>query len=377
MSTRAAEDPRLAAAGRRAAVGGLVVAGRSGPGSSSAAYRRLSRRRKVILAGLGVVLIASIVLDVALGPSGLGLGVVARALVDPGSVTAAQHTIVWQLRLPVALMAVLVGACLAAGGAEMQTILGNPLAEPFTLGISAAAGFGAATAVVAGISVIPIAGVFFIAGDAWVAAMIACLLVVAFSRLRAASAETMVLLGIALVFLFNALLGFFQYISSAEATEEIVFWTLGSLGRSTWTTVAVTAAVLALVGPFLVANSWKLSVLRMGDERAASMGVNVTRLRLTVLVGVSLLAATAVAFVGIIGFVGLVGPHIARMLVGEDHRYFLPASTLIGATLLSLTAILSEFLIPGAIIPIGIVTAMIGVPVFLTVVFSRRRQLWG
>lgn len=349
----------------------------SAPAPSEAAYRRRARRRILIIAGLCLVLVGSIVLDVALGPSGLGLDTVARALFDPGSVNAVDHTIVWQLRLPVALMAALVGACLAIGGAEMQTILGNPLAEPFTLGISAAAAFGAAMAVVAGISVIPVAGVFFIAGDAWVAAMLACLLIVAFSRLRSASAETMVLLGIALVFLFNALLGFFQYIASAEATEEIVFWTLGSLGRSTWATVAITAGALLVVGPFLVASSWKLTLLRMGDERAASMGVNVARLRVGVLLGVSLLAATAVAFVGIIGFVGLVGPHIARMLVGEDHRYFLPASAVVGATLLSLTAILSEFLIPGAIVPIGIVTAIIGVPVFLAVVFSRRRQLWG
>lgn len=352
------------------------AAGAPGVGASSG-YRRLARKRLVIIAALVIVLVASAIVNIAWGPSSTPIAQVVKALAAPGSVNAEVSTIVWQLRLPVALMAILVGAALSAGGAEMQTILGNPLAEPFTLGISAAAGFGAAVAVVLGISVVPFAGSLFIAGNAWVAAMIACAVIVAFSRLRSSGAETMILLGIALVFLFNALLSFMQYISSAEATQEIVFWTLGSLGRSSWTTVVILAAALAVVGPVLAANNWKLTAMRMGDERAASMGVHVERVRILVLIAVSLLAATAVAFVGIVGFVGLIGPHIARMLVGEDHRFFLPAATLVGAALLSVTSVVSQVIIPGAIIPIGIVTAVIGVPVFLIVIFSRRRRLWG
>lgn len=351
--------------------------GVSTPDTAGARYRRLVRRRLWFIGAVAVFLVISIIVNVAWGPSSIPVPEVIRSLVSPGSTTAEVSTIVWQLRLPVALMAVLVGAALSAAGADMQTILGNPLAEPFTLGISAAAAFGAAVAVVLGVSVSPVTGELFIAGNAWVAAVIASGIVVFFSRLRSAGAETMILLGIALVFLFDGLMAFVQYISSPEATQEVVFWSMGSLARSSWTTVGILGAVLLVVLPFLAANNWKLTMLRMGDDRAAAAGINVNRVRITVLLAVSLLAATAVAFVGIVGFVGLIGPHVARMLVGEDHRFFLPASTLLGAALMSLTALVSQLIIPGAVVPIGIVTSVIGVPVFLFVIFSRRRQLWG
>jgi iron complex transport system permease protein len=276
-----------------------------------------------------------------------------------------------------ALMAAVVGASLAVAGAEMQTILNNPLASPFTLGISAAAGFGAAVALVLGVSVIPFAGIFSVAGNAFACALVACLAIHAFSLLRGVTTETMVLLGIALVFLFNALLALLQYVASETALQQVVFWTLGSLAKADWPKLGLTSAVLCLVTPLFARAAWPLTALRMGDERARSLGVDVHRLRLGVLLGVSLLAAVPVAFVGTVGFVGLVGPHVARMLVGEDQRYFLPASALAGAVLLSATSIVSKAILPGVMIPIGIITALIGVPFFLGLIFTRRRQLWS
>ena len=340
-------------------------------------YRQITRRKQLTLGGFVALLLACIVADVTIGPSGLTYLDVLATIFAPATADVARRAIVWDIRLPMALMAVAVGASLAIAGAEMQTILNNPLASPFTLGISAAAGFGAAVALVLGVGLLPFGGIFFVAGNAFVCAMIASLLIYACSLMRGVTAETMVLLGIALVFLFNALLALLQYVASEQALQQVIFWMLGSLSRADWPKVGLTTAVILLVTPFFARAAWQLTALRLGDERARSLGIDVRRLRLIVLLGVSLLAATPVAFVGTIGFVGLVGPHVARMLVGEDQRYFLPMSALAGAILLSLTSIVSKSVIPGVLIPVGIITSLIGVPFFLGLIFSRRRQLWS
>ena len=341
-------------------------------------YGDVTRRKKIMLGLLGPALILLILADISIGPSGLTILDVARIIAFPSSADITRYAIVWGIRLPVALMAVVVGASLAIAVAEMQTILNNPLASPFTLGISAAASFGAAIALVLGVSLIPLAGgIFFVAGNAFVFAMIAALIIFAFSMMRGVTAETMVLLGIALVFLFQALLALLQYIASEQALQQVVFWSLGSLSKASWPKLGLTDLVVLLTTPFFMHASWQLTALRLGDERARALGVDVQRLRLIVLVGVSLLAATAVAFVGTIGFVGLVGPHVARMLVGEEQRYFLPASAIAGAILLAATSLVSKSILPGVIIPVGIITALIGVPFFLALIFSRRRQLWS
>jgi iron complex transport system permease protein len=339
-------------------------------------YNRITRRKAWTVAALGALLLGSTLVDVVAGPAGLTLGEVLVAVLAPDGVDAAQRVIVWDIRLPMALMAVVVGASLAVAGAEMQTILNNPLASPFTLGVSAAAGFGAALAIVLGVSVLPFVGVFLIAGNAFAFALLAALVIHVFSKLRGVSSETMVLLGIALVFLFSALLSLLQYVASEQALQQVVFWALGSLSKASWPKLAITAGVLAAVTPLFVVQTWRLTALRLGDEKAKSLGVDVARLRLLVLAAVSLLAAASVAFVGTIGFVGLVGPHVARMLVGEDQRYFLPTSALAGALLLSVTSIASKAIIPGVILPVGIITALVGVPFFLSLILAKRRQLW-
>jgi iron complex transport system permease protein len=147
---------------------------------------------------------------------------------------------------------------------------------------------------------------------------------------------------------------------------------MGSLADADWPPVGVLALVLAVTFPFSLASAWYMTALRFGDERARSYGIDVARLRFFTLLRVSLLAASAVAFVGTVGFVGLVGPHIARLLVGEDHRFLLPASLLTGALVMSLAATLSKVIIPGLLLPVGIVTSLVGLPVFIVLVHRNR-----
>lgn len=339
-------------------------------------YGRITRRKLLLLIGFVIVLLGTLTLDVALGPARLSLWDVVRTIIAPQASSVQERVIVWDIRLPMALMAIMVGASLGLGGAEMQTILNNPLASPFTLGISAAASFGAALAIVIGVSVLPLGGTSLIAGNAFIFATIAALFIYFVSSLKGVTTETMVLLGIALVFLFSSLLALLQYIASEQALQQVVFWSLGSLAKASWTKISITAVIFVATLPLFATHVWKLTALRLGDEKAESLGINVERLRLHVLLAVSLLAGVSVAFVGTIGFVGLVGPHIARMLVGEDQRYFLPASALSGAILLSLTSIVSKSIIPGVLIPVGIITSLVGVPFFLSLILTKRRQLW-
>lgn len=342
--------------------------------SASADYRqRNARRVRLIVLGL-VALIVAVALDVSIGPGNLALGDVLRALADPSGVEPRLSVIVWDLRLPIALMALTVGAMLGLSGAGMQTILSNPLADPFTLGVSAAATVGASVAIVFGWSVIPGAGVFIVTANAFVFALSASLVLFFMTRLRGVSAETMILVGIALLFTCNAITALLQYRSNEVQLTQIVFWTLGSLARATWGKVEIAAVLIAVALPFFLMRGWALTALRLGDERAESLGVRVDRLRLEILVATSLLAAVSVSFVGGIGFIGLVGPHIARLLVGEDQRFFLPVATIASATLLSLASSVSKAINPGVIYPIGIITALIGVPFFISLVMSIRSK---
>jgi iron complex transport system permease protein len=339
-------------------------------------YRALTRRKQVLLAALAAMLLGSLIFDLTLGPAQLGLVDVMQALVAPGDATLQVRVVVWEIRLPVALMAVVVGAALSLAGALMQTILSNPLASPFTLGLSAAASFGAALGLAFGVAVVPFLADYIVPLNAFLMAMLTAALIHVLSLRRGVTAETIVLLGIALVFTFNALLALVQYFATEQAVAAIVFWTMGSLTKATWPKLAVTCVVIVAVLPVLARRVWALTALRLGDDKAASFGVNVRRLRLQTLIIVSLLAAFPVAFVGTIGFIGIVGPHIARMLIGEDQRFFLPASMLAGAVILSLSSVISKTLITGTIFPIGVVTSLIGIPFFMSLVLSSKRRAW-
>jgi iron complex transport system permease protein len=338
-------------------------------------YGRLLRRRALIVALLGLVCLAGLFIDVSTGPSSLGFLETIKGILQPSSLSRANEVIIWQIRLPVAVMAPLVGIALALAGAEMQTILNNSLASPFTLGVSSAAAFGAALAIVLGIGIPGIPDSWLVTGNAFLFALGSVLLLQAAATRVTSGVDALVLFGIGLVFTFNAAVALLQFVASADALQQLVFWSMGSLSRSNWSAIGVLVTVIACVTPFALAASWKMTALRLGEERALSFGINVYRLRFFSLLRISLLAATAVAFVGTIGFIGLIGPHIARMLIGEDHRFLLPASALTGAAVMSFASIISKLMITGVVIPIGVVTAFVGLPVFFMLVFRQGRRL--
>ncbi|MEM6890091.1 MAG: iron ABC transporter permease [Pseudomonadota bacterium] len=342
----------------------------------AAGYRRRAFRRVALVLVAAVTLFVTVLVDVITGPADLSFWRVAQVIVNPSIATTKEEVIIWDLRLPVAMMAVVVGAMLGVSGAELQTILNNPLAEPFTLGLSMAASFGAAVAIVLGWSILPGVGALFVTVNAFIFAMVASLLLFFVTRLRGANPETMILMGIAMMFTFNALLAFLQYGASELQLAQLIFWQLGSLARATWPKVAICVAILAIMLPYFLSRSWALTALRMGEDKAAALGVNVSALRLMVLAGVSLLSAVAVSFVGAIAFVGLVAPHIARIIVGEDQRGFLPLSALAGALILSGTSIVSKAITPGIVYPIGMITSLIGIPFFVSLILGQRKRHW-
>lgn len=335
-------------------------------------YHQVLRQRMLLIGVLVLAILASLILDFTLGPAGLSLDTLWQALTQPDSVDAGTRVIVWDIRLPYALMAIVVGFSLGLAGAEMQTILNNPLASPFTLGVSSAAAFGAALAIILGIGIPGVPDQWFISANAFVFALFAALMLDGITRWTRVSTSGVVLFGIALVFTFNALVSMMQFIASEDTLQGLVFWTMGSLARASWEKLGVLTAAFAILLPFSMLSSWKLTALRLGEDRAISFGIDVRRLRLATLLRISILSALAVAFVGPIGFIGLVAPHIARMIFGEDHRYYLPASALIGALVLSLASVASKNLIPGVIIPVGIVTSLVGVPFFLSIILRHR-----
>lgn len=339
-------------------------------------YEKITWRKYVLLVSLAVTCMLTLIIDVSTGPAQLSISEVFFTIISPNDSDPTTHVIIWVIRLPMALMAISVGASLAIAGAEMQTILDNPLASPYTLGVSAGAGFGAALALVLGVGVIPHTETVLVPLNAFLFSTLTCLLIFFISKIRGVSTETMVLSGIALLFLFNSLLALLQYLASEEELQAVVFWLFGSLLKTTWPKLGVASMVLLVTTPLLLKDAWKLTALRLGDEKAKSLGLNVERLRLKVFIWISVLAAAAVCFVGTIGFIGLVGPHIARMFVGEDQRFFLPVSAFAGAVLLSAASTGSKLIIPGAIFPIGIITAFIGVPFFLSLILLKRRRFW-
>ena len=343
--------------------------------AASHGYRRLLARRVCLLLVIGCALLGSVLLDLSTGSSGMGLGQLLQGLLHPQTLDATDRVIIWNVRLPYALMAVLVGAALSLAGAEMQAILNNPLASPFTLGVSSAAALGASLVIVFPLSSALLSRDSLVALAAFVFACASMFLLHGMSRLRGAGVETLVLFGIALVFSCNALVALLQLLATEDVLQQLVFWSLGSVARANWDKLGILALVLGLTAPFSLHAASRMTLLRMGEERAQSLGVEVRRLRFFALLRISLLSATAVAFVGTIGFIGLVGPHIARIMIGEDQRFLFPASALVGALLLSLSSVVSKVIMPGVIVPVGIVTALVGVPIFVVLVFKRGRQL--
>jgi iron complex transport system permease protein len=336
------------------------------------AYRQRQLRRSLFMAALLTAMLALTCLDLMSGATRIDVPGLWRLLLSTGPSDPTMQAIVWHIRMPQALMALLVGAALGLAGAEMQTVLNNPLASPFTLGVSSAAALGAALTLILGWRVAGIPADYVLVFNAFALAVACAMMLDAVARRSHIGAAAIVLFGIALVFTFNALLALVQLMANAADLQDLVFWMMGSLARSDWNKVAMMGAGLLLVFPFSLGNAWQLTAMRFGDDRAASFGVDVQRVRRNALLRVSVLAALAVALVGVIGFVGLIAPHIARRLWGEDHRWYLPASACVGCVILIAASVASKLISDQMIVPVGIVTTLVGIPFFVVTLMRRR-----
>ncbi len=285
-----------------------------------------------------------------------------------------EEIVVWQLRLPRIFLGIIAGIGLGLAGAVMQAILRNPLASPYTLGISSGAGFGASLAILAGAGIV--GGKYLIVGNAFVFALLVSFIILALSSRKGATPETMILAGIAMMYLFGAMTTILQYFGEAEAVKEAVFWMVGDLNRASWPVVTIILGVLACCVPLLMLKSWDLNVMGAGDETAKSLGVNVKRTRVITMVLSTFLVATIVCFTGTIGFIGLVAPHMTRLAIGGDNKYVLPVSGLLGAVILISADLVARRIIAPVILPVGAVTAFMGAPLFLYLIMRRRREYW-
>ena len=330
-----------------------------------------NRNKKLALAIFLVLSIVCVIADIFIGSQGLTFTQVIHALIHPQTSDIASKIIVWNIRMPMALMAPLIGAALALAGAQMQTTLNNPLADPYTFGVSAAAGFGASLVITNVIAIPFVPAQYQIALMAFIMCLLTTFLIAAISSVKRISIEGVMLFGIAVMFAYDSLLTMMQYVASETQLQTLVFWQMGSLDRGSWDKITVLAIVLPLVLLIMMKDAWQLSTLKIGHERAQAMGVNVKRLRIKTLLLVSVITSLAVSFVGAVGFVGLVAPHIARMVLGEDQRYFLPASCLVGAVLLELASIASKSIMPGIILPLTVVMSIIGIPFFVYLIIKK------
>lgn len=282
--------------------------------------------------------------------------------------------IIWNIRLPQALAAIVAGAGLSVAGVAMQSILRNPIASPFTLGISNAGAFGAAVSVVVlgtGKIQSTVANAVIINNPylTTIVAFFFCLLatgvILLISSIRGASPEVMVLAGVALSSLFTAGTAFLQYFADDTQLAAVVFWTFGDVGRVNWLELEIMTAVVLLAVIFFITNCWNYNAIDAGDETAKGLGVNVERTRLVGMVISALVSAVIVAFLGVIGFVGLVCPHMVRRVIGDDQRYLIPGSILFGGILLLASDTAARLIISPYVLPVSILTAFMGAPVFI------------
>lgn len=334
--------------------------------------------RRVVLAFSGVAaLLISLSVAVSVGavsiPSATVWGVLVNKLF-PGFVeqtwSQGREAIVWNIRFPRALLAIMVGAGLAIVGASLQAVTRNPLADPHLLGISSGGAFGAIFALLhAGLFL----GLLTVPILAFAGALMATLIVLGVSRLAddATSADRLVLTGVAVSFIIMAGANGLIFLGDPRASHTVVFWMLGGLGLAQWDQLIYPLAILLVCGIWLLSQSTQLNAMTIGDETAATLGIPVAQFRLVVFVVGALITGVMVAFSGIIGFVGLMVPHIARMLVGGDYARVLPASALIGAIFLLWADIAARTVMAPEDMPIGIVTGLAGGTFFVWLLGRR------
>lgn len=338
--------------------------------------------RRLVLTVLGVLLLVAVVVAASTGQLTIPAGEVVGSVLhkvglgwgDVPSHPQGEATL-WQVRFPRLAMAALVGAALATAGAVMQGIFGNPLAEPGVVGVSSGAAVAAAAVIVFDLAAL---GQWTVAAGAFVGGLATTFAVYLLARDNGRTeVVTLVLTGVAINAMAGAALAFLMFLGDTSAREEIIFWQMGSLNgsRNAQVGVVLPAVVVGIVLSLVIAR--KLDLLALGDRAARHVGVDVEKLRVLAIVLVALLTAGAVAFAGIIAFVGLIVPHLMRLVVGPGHRALVPASALGGALLLVLADLWARTAIAYADLPIGMVTSLIGGPVFFWLLRRARRSAGG
>ncbi|MCL1811704.1 MAG: iron ABC transporter permease [Methanomassiliicoccaceae archaeon] len=358
-----------------------VVSGSEGLKSS---YKKYTKRKIFFILICAAIAIASVGFSVSVGGRNVEFFDVYKTIFDhftgtqlnPGTREWLDDYIIWNIRLPRAVFAAIAGAALAIGGAVMQSVMKNPLADPYTTGISSGACFGVAVAMVLGLTAFGQMGNYGIVVNAFIFAMVPMALIILLAPKSNSSPATLILAGVALSYLFNALNTLLLVTTDAETLSEVYRWQIGSLENITWQSVPI-MAVISFVGIVVISLlSRKLNLMALGDEHAKSLGLDVNTLRIVCLVVMSLMVASVIAFAGIIGFVGLVAPHIVRMVIDADNLFVIPASAAFGAAFLMVADIVARLLSDIGAVPVGVVISFIGAPIFLYLIIRQRRSIW-
>ncbi len=345
----------------------------------SKGYQRLLKNNAFILVLSFSVLVLMLLLSVSAGAVNIPFGTIAGIIIGKGD-CARFRAIVLGIRLPQALTAVVIGGGLAVSGAVMQTTLRNPLASPFTLGVSNAAAFGAAFSVMilgSGVmhssasDAINIVSPYRTTVAAFIFSLLSSGTVLLMARLRKGSPETMILAGVTLSSLFTAGTMFLQYFADDVQLAAMVFWTFGDTARSSWKELFIITSVTAAALVYFHLNCWKYNAFKLGDDTAQSLGISVDKVRALSIAFVSLVSAVSVAFIGVIGFVGLVAPHITKRIMGENHRFFLPGSLLAGSILLLSSDTAARLLLSPRVLPVAVLTSFMGAPVFIYLLLRK------
>ena len=336
----------------------------------------------VLLSMLVLVVVAGIACLFA-GSSNMTVPDVLAALMGKGS--PAHNRIIWNIRIPRVLAALIAGAGLSVSGLIMQTTLNNAMASPSTLGVSNAAVFGA------NLSIIAFAGGYLSTGNnlssfdvganpyatslmAFFFATVSILLILGLCNIRSFSPNVVVLAGMAIGSVWTAATTILQFYATDVGLSAAVIWNFGDLGRATYRTDGIMVLVTALGTLFFNLNAWKFNALLSGEGTAKTMGVNVEGLRFAAMLLASLITAVCVSFLGVIGFVGIICPHVTKKLLGQDHRITIPVSCLSGSLLLLLADTLSRSMGNGSALPVGAITSLLGAPFFIAIIFSRKEN---
>ena len=333
-------------------------------------YKALKSRSLVLLAVFFGLLLVIVVISLCVGASSISVTDSILALIKDNGMA---RSIVWNLRLPRVIMALLIGIGLGTSGAVFQAVLRNPLASPFTLGIGSSAGFGAVIAIMFFNGLV---NEYAIVTGAFIFTLLSSFIILGVSRYKGATAEIMILTGIALMFLFSSLSSFFQYLGTKEEVQGIVFWFFGSLSKAGYRQIVMSGIMILIPMPFVFRFAFDFNLMTAGDESARALGVNVPGVRMFSIALASLMTSGAICFTGVIGFVGLVAPHIARMIFGSDNLFLIPASALIGGVLVLSADTLGRTMWLPHVIPIGIVTSFIGVPFFFYLLIKKTKEYW-